>query len=113
MYLRVFLVSIFMGCLISSQAFAAHPLVTDDTGTQGKGRFQLEVNSEFTYEKEGEYNADEDKWETKKETGGEVATILSYGITDNIDIVLGLPYQWKKIKKMALSPQTLPNREMA
>lgn len=25
-------------------AFAAHPLITDDTGTQGKGKFQLEVN---------------------------------------------------------------------
>lgn len=98
MRLRVFLVSFFMVCLISSQAFAAHPLITDDTGTQGKGKFQLEVNSEFSYEKEQQYNADEDKWETKKETGGEFATILSYGIIDNLDVVLGFPYQWKKTK---------------
>ena len=34
----------------------------------------------------------------KKETGGEMATILSYGITDNVDFVLGLPYQWKKTR---------------
>jgi len=77
-------------------AFGAHPLITDDTGTQGKGKIQMEVNSEFTKEKEQQYNTDEAKWETKKETGGELATILSYGITDNTDIVLGLPYQWKK-----------------
>lgn len=88
-------------CLVfafSGLSSAAHPLITDDTGTQGKGKFQLEVNSEFPYEKEQQYNADEDKWETKKETGGEVATILSYGVADNFDIILGMPYQWKKTK---------------
>ncbi len=84
--------------LWSGSAFAAHPLITDDTGTQGKGKYQLEVNSEFTREKERQYNTDEEKWETKKETGGELATILSYGITDNVDIILGLPYKWKKTK---------------
>lgn len=79
-------------------SYAAHPLITDDTGTQGKGKFQLEVNSEFSYEKEQQYNADEDRWETKKETGGELATVLSYGIMDSLVVVLGFPYQWKKTK---------------
>ncbi len=96
--LRKFLAPIFIMFFSAVTSFAAHPLVTDDTGTQGKGTFQLEVNSEFTYEKERQYNTDEAKWETKKETGGELATILSYGITDNTDIVLGLPYQWKKTR---------------
>lgn len=94
MFKRIFAIVIVL--LWSGLAFAAHPLISDDTGTQGKGKFQLEVNSEFTYEKERQYNADEDKWETKKETGGELATLLSYGITDNVDVVLGMPYQWKK-----------------
>ena len=79
-------------------SYAAHPLITDDTGTQGKGKIQMEVNSEFTKEKKEQYNTDEAKWETKKETGSELATILSYGITDTTDIVLGLPYQWKKTR---------------
>lgn len=92
------IIAIVIALLWSGSAFAAHPLITDDTGTQGKGKYQLEVNSEFTREKERQYNTDEDKWETKKETGGELATILSYGITDNVDIVLGVPYQWKKTK---------------
>lgn len=74
-------------------AYAAHPLITDDSGTQGKGKFQLEVNSEFAREKETEDGV------TTKETGGEAATILSYGITDNADLVLGLPYQWFKTKE--------------
>lgn len=28
-----------------------------------------------------------------------MATILSYGITDNVDIVFGMPYQWFKVKE--------------
>lgn len=74
-------------------AFAAHPLITDDTGTQGKGKFQIEVNSEFTYDKETEDEV------TTKEKGREVATIISAGITDNMDLVFGLPYQWNKVKE--------------
>jgi hypothetical protein len=74
-------------------AFAAHPLITDDTGTQGKGKFQVEVNSEFNYDKEKEEGL------TTKETGGEIGTILSYGILDNIDIVLGMPFQWFKVRE--------------
>ena len=38
--------------ITSSPFFAAHPLITDDTGTQGKGKFQLEVNREYGYDKE-------------------------------------------------------------
>lgn len=88
----------FVVLLWAGSVYAAHPLITDDTGTQGKGKFQIEVNNEFTYEKERQYNTDEAKWETKKETGGELATVLSYGVADNADVILGLPYQWKKTK---------------
>ncbi|WP_333654148.1 transporter [Dissulfurispira sp.] len=95
------LITIYFSLLTVSHA--AHPLITDDTGTQGKGKFQIEINSEFTYDKEKEKVFDEDAGdyvtETKKTTGGELATILSYGITDNLDIVIGLPYQWSKVKK--------------
>ncbi len=72
---------------------AAHPLITDDTGTQGKGKFQIEINSEFSREKETIDGI------RIKETGGEAATIFSYGIIDNVDIVFGLPYQWFKVKE--------------
>ena len=85
--------AMFAVLLWCGHAFGAHPLITDDSGTQGKGKFQLEVNSQFYYDKETEEGV------TTKETGGEVATALSYGITEDIDIVLGLPYQWKKIKE--------------
>lgn len=74
-------------------AGAAHPLITDDTGTQGKGRFQFEVNGQYDSDKETE-----DGVETKS-TGGEVALSLSYGIVESADIVLNLPYQWSKVKE--------------
>ena len=91
---KVFLtpLSLFL-LLFSTSAYAAHPLITDDTGTQGKGRFQMELNSEVNYDKESEAGV---KTKTK---GGEVATIISYGIIDNVDIVLGVPYQWFKFKE--------------
>lgn len=94
-----FLIAVSIALFSAATSFAAHPLVTDDTGTQGKGKFQLEVNSEFTYDKERVFDEDAGEHVTEKTTGGELATVLSYGITDNLDIVLGLPYQWNKVKK--------------
>jgi hypothetical protein len=70
-------------------SYAAHPLITDDTGTQGKEKFQLELNSEFSHEDED--GATEDAFE--------FASVLSYGIADTIDIVLGVPYQHIRLKE--------------
>ena len=89
----LFCTVLFFAVGLVATSHAAHPLITDDTGTQGKGKFQLEVNGEFNYDKETEEEV------TTKETGGEVAPILSYGIADNLDIVLGVPYQWFRVKE--------------
>lgn len=70
-------------------SYAAHPLITDDTGTQGKGKFQIELNSEYAHEDEDGAEADTT----------EIAAILSYGVTDTMDIVLGLPYQYLRVKE--------------
>jgi hypothetical protein len=74
-------------------SFASHPLITDDTGTQGKGKFQLEINGETGYEKEKEDGT------TIKETSSEVAVAFSYGALDNLDVVVGLPYQWNTARE--------------
>ncbi|MEW5744212.1 MAG: transporter [Nitrospirota bacterium] len=68
----------------SAAAFAAHPLVTDDTGTVGKGRVQVELN--------GEYGREAGDGTTEYTT--EVAPIITYGIVDTIDVVVGTPYQY-------------------
>jgi hypothetical protein len=86
----IFLFALIAVFIFSSVSYAAHPLITDDTGTQGKGKFQVELNSEFSFDKE------KVKEITVKERGSEVSTILSYGITDSMDVVFGVPYQWNK-----------------
>ncbi len=65
-------------------ALAAHPLITDDTGTQGRGKFQLELNGEYGHENE----------DGTTENTTNIATALTYGITNNIDVILGIPYQY-------------------
>jgi hypothetical protein len=72
---------------------AAHPLITDDTGTQGKGKFQLELN--------GQYDSDKETVDGVKikAIGGQAAATLSYGILGNADLVLSLPYLWGKIEE--------------
>ncbi len=90
------LISFALGLFVNL-AYAAHPLVTDDAGTMGKGSFQIELNSEFVFDKETVGGI------TTKLRGGELSTILTYGITDNIDIVLGLPYKWEKTKEDELT----------
>lgn len=62
-------------------AQAAHPLITEDTGTQGRGKFQLELTAES-----GRDDADG----TRKETVA-MAAVLSYGLRDDTEVILTLP----------------------
>ena len=65
--------------LFASSAYGAHPLNTEDTGTQGKGGWQLELN--------GERNKDEG------ERGAQAAAVLSHGVAETVDLQAGLPWQ--------------------
>ncbi|MEW6116102.1 MAG: transporter [Nitrospirota bacterium] len=91
--LKKMVVALAMVFSTTTLTYAAHPLITDDTGTMGKGKFQVEVNSEFSYDKEKEDGI------TTKERMSELSTILSYGIVDNVDVVLVVPYQWIRTKE--------------
>ncbi|MEK6672075.1 MAG: transporter [Nitrospirota bacterium] len=76
-------------CLsITPGVYAAHPLITDDTGTQGKGKYQLEINSEYSHDRDDGITLDT----------AEIRATLSYGMTDNADIIIGLPYQSVRVK---------------
>jgi len=84
---RVFL--FFLMSLISSAAtsFAAIPLITDDTGTQGKGTFQMEVLGEYGHDKEDRIKSDAE----------DVSATFTYGVLDPVDIVLSVPYSfWRE-----------------
>jgi hypothetical protein len=78
---------------VHAVAWGAHPLITDDAGTQGKGKFQVEVNGQYDSDKETVNGA------SLESTGSQIATTLSYGIFENADLVLSVPYQWGKVKE--------------
>jgi hypothetical protein len=64
-------------------AYGAHPLTTEDTGVQGRGKWQLELN--------GERNRDRVDDETLR--GAQAATVLSYGIAETVDLQAGVNWQ--------------------
>ena len=83
--------------LVPAAAWAAHPLITDDAGTQGKGKFQLEVNGQYDADKETVAGV------SVKSTGGQAGSTLSYGVIDNADLVLNVPYVWGKVTEDGVS----------
>lgn len=78
-------------------AWSAHPLITDDTGTQGKGRFQLELNGQYDRDKEIETGA------PVESTAWQAGATLSYGIVESADLVLNLPYVSAEVEKNGIS----------
>lgn len=62
----------------ATAAHAAHPLITEDTGTQGQGGWQLELN----VERQRNAGASATQW----------GSTIAYGFVDNADLQVGLPY---------------------
>ncbi|MDH4192510.1 MAG: transporter [Betaproteobacteria bacterium] len=68
-------------------AYAAHPYLTDDTGTQGKGNWQLELTAERGRDAA---SADLGAGLVRQESSySQFAPVLTYGLLDNLDIALG------------------------
>jgi hypothetical protein len=78
--------------LVPAAAWATHPLITDDAETQGKGKFQLEINGQYDHGQELVAGA------SLKERGGKATSILTYGLAERSDIILTVPYQWDKVR---------------
>jgi len=75
----------------SGIAFADHPLVTDEAETLGKGGFEVELNTEFA-------SNEEDDGVTVEEKEYELEAEFAYGITDDIEVYVEIPYLWVKEK---------------
>jgi hypothetical protein len=76
-------------------AFAAHPLVTDDAGTVGTGKVQIEITGEFGFDRKSvpaEFGSTGEKTRS-----GQAAVTTTVGLRSNIDLVLGAPYQWYSV----------------
>jgi hypothetical protein len=76
-------------CLLpSALGWAAHPFITDDTGTQGKGNWQLELQCEHG---RNDATADAGAGPVSQESKASLFTsVLTYGLLENLDVALGL-----------------------
>jgi hypothetical protein len=81
------MIIIFKGILALSTLFfivfsanAAHPLISEDNGTQGIGGNQIEINSDFASKSNVDTNT--------------AAFTYTYGISDAVDILFNIPYTW-------------------
>jgi hypothetical protein len=70
--------------LAAADGFAAIPLVTDDTSTMGKAKYQLDVF--------GEYGRDRDARITSNTS--DFYASVTYGISDPVDLSVTIPYQF-------------------
>jgi hypothetical protein len=78
--------------LVPAAAWAALPLITDDTYTQGRGKSQLEVGAVYNGHNSsvGGININE--------TDLFIFSTLTYGITNNVDIFIDLFYVWSHVQ---------------
>ena len=86
-YARTGMLAMLLWCGVSA-AEAAHPLVTDDTGTQGQWKGQVEVTGELGRDRAAGTRTD----------SGQLATTLTLGVWETVDVFLGVPYQFETIK---------------
>ena len=68
--------------LQAAPAFGAHPLFTDDTFTQGKGKTQIEMS----------YQYDSDNDDGIKTEISRPKVQFTYGLLDPLDVILEIPY---------------------
>lgn len=77
--------------LAPSGADAAHPLVTDDTGTQGQRKFQMELNGEY-----GSHGQRVNGVEMQ-ERAAQVGATFTGGLLETLDLVVGAPWSWSRV----------------
>ena len=80
------LLAVVITLMIAPGAYALHPLNTDDTGTEGKGRWKLQVLD----------NLEHNKADGIVAAASKIKTSVTVGVAENIDIEAGQPYKFKR-----------------
>lgn len=75
-------------CLFATQLHAAHPLITEDTGTLGDGRWQLELYGEAGEARGTDARMDRDD------------AVLGYGLAPDLDVQAGVPWMRERSSGM-------------
>jgi hypothetical protein len=86
--IKLILAGLFLLLLAGQPVYAAHPLITDDTGTQGAGKVQIEINGEYSFDRQLEAGM------SQKTHGANLGATVTVGVHDRVDIAIGVPYQW-------------------
>jgi hypothetical protein len=82
---------------------AEQPYVTDDTGTQGRGNWQLELTGKYIHhDRTAEVGGARIDQERKVSV---VGPVLTYGVTDNIDAAIGAAYLRDRITENGVTVQ--------
>ncbi|HSD39193.1 MAG TPA: transporter [Rhodocyclaceae bacterium] len=66
-------------------AFASHPLTTDDTGVQGTGHWQFELNADRAVERD------------TRNIGVVSNATLTRGLSDSVDLAVSLPWRHSQV----------------
>jgi hypothetical protein len=77
---------------LPAAAWAAHPLLTDDTGTQGKGKFQVETSGSWLSDK-----PDANGTETR-EIDTLATAVFTAGVAETVDLAVTVPYVWTETR---------------
>jgi len=87
----------------SSFAWAAHPFLTDDTGTQGAGNWQLELQAERI-----QFGRTVDAGAGPVEQTRRITVftpVLTYGLLENLDIALGLNHVRQRVTENGIETE--------
>lgn len=74
-------------------AHAFFPFITDDTGTQGRGGNQIELNYEFVKEHNDEVDLEGRVIGSATSVASVMPATYTYGLTDDLDIFVGVARQ--------------------
>jgi len=74
---------------------AAPPYITDDTGTQGRGNWQLELTGEYIHHDRSAFLEGAPVDQERRVTV--VGPVLTYGLVENVDVAVGLAHQRDRI----------------
>lgn len=77
--------------LTAGTCFAAHPMITDDAGTLGKGTIQVELNGDIGTDKQSIGGG---SFGDVNNSPSQIATTVGAGVTDKIDLTIGMTRPW-------------------
>jgi hypothetical protein len=80
--------------LMTSLPVSAYfPLVTDDTGTQGRGGHQIELDFVYSQDTSNVFEDDGRVVDSTTERSNTIPVTYTYGVTDNVDVYIGVVRQ--------------------